>query len=302
MEEKIKSCEVLDDWSALLPRDCYRNFECIDVKEPWFDVYSLPHDVYCIYEGGHFQEVLSYLICGSEKSLLLDTGMGIGNIKTVVDALTEKPVFVVNCHNHFDHVGNNNLFEQVFAWDDVLTLERLRKGYTQEELAHQVVEGMTIREFPSAFDPEHFFIPGCSPIGIPDGHTFDLGNRIIQVIHAPGHTRDSIVLHDTSNHLLFTGDVFYPAALYTHFSDTLYGLSDFYGYQRTMEKLSGMAESLALLYCGHNEPLAQPQKLVECAVAFRDIIQGNAPCYEDEGQNRRYDFAGFSIVTKGMEF
>lgn len=298
MEKKIKNCEVLDDWSALLPREAYKSLKKVPVKESWFDVYELPHNVYGIYEGGHFQEVLSFLICGSECCLLLDTGMGIGNIKNVVDELTDKEVFVVNCHRHFDHVGNNYLFENVYSFDDADSLERLKKGYSHEELAHQVAPNMSIRKYPSNFDIEKYVIPGCTTIPIKDSHVFHLGNRDIRVLHAPGHTSDSIVLHDVTNSLLFTGDVFYPAALYTHFADDFYGKSSFEGYMNTMDKLSTLANDLELLYCSHNEALIPPSQLVACSRAFHDIIEGNATGYEDEEKNKRYDFKGFSIIVK----
>ncbi|MCP4155409.1 MAG: MBL fold metallo-hydrolase, partial [bacterium] len=46
----------------------------------------------------------------------------------------------------------------------------------------------------------------------PDSQT-DLGGRILTVIHAPGHSPDSIVLFDRKRNLLFTGDFIYPGGL-----------------------------------------------------------------------------------------
>lgn len=297
MDKKIKNCEVLDDWSALLPRKSYENYKKFNVSEKWFDVYLLPNDVYCIYEGGHFQEVISYLICGSKKCLLLDTGMGIGNIKKVIDEITDKEVLVVNCHMHFDHIGNNYKFENIYIYDDKNAVERLKRGYSREELKEQADEGMMIRELPREFSKENYFIPGCNPKIMKDGHIFELGNRSIKVIHSPGHTMDSIVLYDETNQILFTGDTFYPAAIYTHFSDDFYGKSNFKDFMKTMDKLSAMADKLKLLYCSHNEPLVAPEKLKSCAEAFHNIAEGKAEYYEDEEHNKRYDFDGFSIIA-----
>jgi glyoxylase-like metal-dependent hydrolase (beta-lactamase superfamily II) len=297
LDKKVKNCEVLDDWSALLPRECYKNYEKIEVSEKWFDVYHLPYNVYCIYEGGHFQEVISYLICGSEKCLLLDTGMGIGNIKKVIEEITDKEIVVVNCHMHFDHVGNNYKFEDVYIYNDKDAVERLKKGYSNEELKEQADKGMMIRELPVGFCRENYSIPGCNPKTMKDGHIFNLGDRNIKVLHAPGHTKESIVLYDEANQILFTGDTFYPAALYAHFSNDFYGKSDFNEFMKTMDLLSNMAGKLKLVYCGHNEPLVEPEKLKSCAKAFHDIAEGKANYYEDEEKNKRYDFDGFSIIV-----
>ena len=47
-----------------------------------------------------------YLILGTEKALLIDTGSGLFPLKLVVDKLSEKrELLVINTHSHFDHRG-----------------------------------------------------------------------------------------------------------------------------------------------------------------------------------------------------
>ena len=60
----------------------------LESHSDWFEIYELPNNVYPLYESDHFQEVISFLICGSQRSLLLDTALGIGDIKKEVDRLT----------------------------------------------------------------------------------------------------------------------------------------------------------------------------------------------------------------------
>lgn len=55
-----------------------------------------------------------HLICGECGALLLDTGYGIGNLKSVIEQLTDKPVSVFNTHWHGDHTGGNSQFENVY--------------------------------------------------------------------------------------------------------------------------------------------------------------------------------------------
>ena len=70
--------------------------EVIDVGEAWFKVLALPNNVFGIHEPHHWQEVISYLIVGSDKAILFDTGMGIKDISKVVNQLTDKEIIVVN--------------------------------------------------------------------------------------------------------------------------------------------------------------------------------------------------------------
>lgn len=51
-----------------------------------------------------------YLVEGTDRALLIDTGVGVGNLKTVVDALTRKPLTVVLTHGHVDHAMGAGAF------------------------------------------------------------------------------------------------------------------------------------------------------------------------------------------------
>ena len=56
--------------------------------------------------------VASSLILGKTKALLIDTGYGYGDLKSVVRSLTGLPLCVVNTHCHLDHAGGNYLFQK----------------------------------------------------------------------------------------------------------------------------------------------------------------------------------------------
>ena len=64
-------------------------------------------------DGNSGGSVWMHLICGECGGLLLDTGYGIGNLKSVIEQLTDKPVSVFNTHWHGDHTGGNSQFENV---------------------------------------------------------------------------------------------------------------------------------------------------------------------------------------------
>ncbi len=58
----------------------------------WFTVENIDNATFAISEYGHWTQVHSYLFIGKERAALIDTGLGITNIKEVVQQLTQLPV------------------------------------------------------------------------------------------------------------------------------------------------------------------------------------------------------------------
>ena len=50
-----------------------------------------------------FTGEIMYLVNGSERSLLIDTCVGAGNLRDFVERLTETPLPVLLTHGHIDH-------------------------------------------------------------------------------------------------------------------------------------------------------------------------------------------------------
>ena len=44
-----------------------------------------------------------YLVEGTQKAALVDTGSGAGSLRQYVETLTERPVIVLLTHGHVDH-------------------------------------------------------------------------------------------------------------------------------------------------------------------------------------------------------
>lgn len=79
----------------------------------WYTIKKINNNVWAFAEFKHFEEVISYLVIGKNNALLIDTGLGIKDIKKEIKKITNLPVTVVNTHNHFDHVGGNGLFDNI---------------------------------------------------------------------------------------------------------------------------------------------------------------------------------------------
>jgi glyoxylase-like metal-dependent hydrolase (beta-lactamase superfamily II) len=278
--------------------------ERIDVGEAWFTVLKLPHQVYAIAEPKHHEMVIAFLIIGSQKSVLFDTGMGIKDIARVTRLLTDREVVAVNSHAHFDHVGDNARFAQVNIFNDQQAIEHLVSGWPPEEIQFDAAPGNFPEGYPDGFDPGRYEIKPVARERIHplcDGELLDLGDRKLEVLHTPGHSPDSIVLLDRENRVLLTGDTFYPDWLYAFMSGA-WGESNLKLYYESIRKICGLIPDVDYLYCAHVKPLAEPQILTRVAKALETLLAGGETRHEAVeifGEDLTvHHFDGFSIVTR----
>ncbi len=292
------------------PKPYYSKYEKIEVKNSgWFDVFRLPHDVYTICEHRHFQEVNLYLIVGSERALLLDTGLGIRDLRPLVHELYSGELITVNSHFHFDHIGNNHDFEPVYIYDDPLAISIAGHGAPREALGNQLDEEMFFPSYPDGFDPAAFSIRPYSYKLMHEDDVFDLGNRQLRVIHTPGHSNDCIMLYDEKNGILFAGDMFYTGALYAHMDCGEFGRSEPVAYLESLRKVLSIVPEDTAVYCSHNDFIVSTGQLRAAADAFDFILSGGAGAdladvtsaheYLEAGKPlKRYMFNGFSIICR----
>lgn len=138
-----------------------------------FEAQELQPGIWALDEGF----VRCYLIIGSEKALLLDTGAAGDGLRDIVSSLTSLPLQVALTHTDGDHTGCLHEFAH-FAM-------------------HPNEKPYILQKHP---DWDRPFTP------LAEGDTLDLGGRILRVLHIPGHTPGSIALLDEQNALLFSGD------------------------------------------------------------------------------------------------
>jgi glyoxylase-like metal-dependent hydrolase (beta-lactamase superfamily II) len=283
----------------------------------WFATRKLDEGTYLLAEPPH---VNSYLILGSRRAVLFDTGMGIASIREVVESLTGHDVLVVNSHYHFDHVGGNSLFQRIAI-----------HAAGREALGHDVpAEWMTAygryaEAMLGAFQPykdadDRFFrllTPEIEPRSLPEGFDFaawrtqptvptellhdgdvlDLGGRKLQVLHTPGHTPDCICLLDQQHRLLFAGDTLATGPLYAHLPD-----SDLTAFTRSTRRLADEIQGqVEVVYPAHVLRYAAPAEFItQTADGFARISDGSAkprPGTDIFGnQVREFWFDTFSIT------
>ena len=246
-------------------------FQTVELPdEPWFRVYSLPGNVFALFEYRQEQLVISYLILGEESALLWDTGLGIGDIRSCVEALTDLPITVLNSHNHPDHIGGNAQFDRVMCYHNDDAVERLTRGYTHEELA--IIFQEEILNPPKDFPADTFFIAGKAPTAtVEDGQRIDLGNRQLEIMYTPGHDNTCITLIDEQNGLLFTGDTWYPGPVYVFDDD-----SSIFDYLESMHKIENVIreKNIRWVYGSHNAILPDTSLVFETTAFLEDCMSG----------------------------
>jgi glyoxylase-like metal-dependent hydrolase (beta-lactamase superfamily II) len=279
------------EWCQKLPRPEYGKLKKVEQPDAWFEVYRIRPGVFAIYEPHQSEEVISYLVLGKNKGVLFDTGMGISNIKNVVDHLTKLRISVVNSHTHNDHVGDNWRFNDIYGMDTAFT--RANAQGSRADAQAEIAAGEVCGDLPAGFDAAAYATrPFQISHWLHDGDKIDLGGRTLQVIATPGHTPDSITLLDAKNGLLFPGDTFYPGPIFLYRPET-----NLDAYVASVEKLAKLVPHLQLLLPAHNVPVADPQYLPRVVAAIQKVRSGKVKPTSKNGK-QEYMFDGFSFLMR----
>ncbi len=235
------------------------------MEEKYEFVEKMPH-LYYLNEG----HVLTWLLVGSEKAMLVDTAFGKADYKAEIARITDLPVILVNSHMHRDHAGGNGQFE---------------------------------RNYVGVNEPQHGegINPSKETIVVSEGYVFDLGGITVEVIEIPGHTPGSIGLLWVEEKLMITGDTVNPQAL-MHFPTCL-PLSVYRDSMQHLIDLSGRWEKCLFSHGGAEFGLDIVKKLKQAADdvisgakvgELTDTRWGKAMLYQDDGVGFFYDPNKFS--------
>ncbi len=252
----------------------------------WFEIKELPCSIYAICEPHHDEDVKSFLVIGSEKALLFDTGMGIENIKNEVEKLWQGDLIVVNSHCHFDHVGDNWRFPIVYG----------AVGDNADLVAAEGCETLKIKPYSRQI--------------VEEGHCFDLGNRRLEVIYTPGHSNDCIMLYDVDYKVLFVGDSYYNGPLFMQMDDVHFGKSSLEKYYLSMENVLKRYDEIEFAYSSHNNFIVNKDKLMELRDALDEIRRGKVVgkavsgetynYYGDPQPLLKYQFDDFYVIADAV--
>lgn len=182
------------------------------MKNNPYEVHQVDSSCWRIEENG----VRAFLIIGSERAMLVDSGYGTGNMKELAEQMTNLPLMLVNTHADRDHIGCNTLFEKALM-------------HPAEYDRYQQGAGVGLMVEP-----------------LWEGDQIDLGGRSFEVILISGHTPGSIALLDAQNRVLIGGDSVQTGTIY------MFGPGrNMPAYIASMTKLVGISKRFDTVYPSH---------------------------------------------------
>lgn len=200
----------------------------------WFSVEKIDTDTFVISEYKHWEETNCYLLVGTNQAVLIDTGLGIANIRSIVESITSLPILVITTHIHWDHIGGHKHFEDIAVYEKEVE-------WLSEEFPiplQMVKKNLTLKpcNFPNGFEIGDYSIFQGQPTCIMhDSDIIHLGNRNLKVIHTPGHSPGHCCFYEEDRGYLYSGDLIYSGCL-----DAFYPTTDPFDFMQSVNKIRNL--------------------------------------------------------------
>jgi glyoxylase-like metal-dependent hydrolase (beta-lactamase superfamily II) len=234
----------------------------LQIADRWFEFERLADGITRIWEP-HVIRVMQcniWHVRGRDRDLIIDTGMGIASLAQAAAHLFDKALTAVATHTHIDHVGSLHEFsDRIVHEAEAQQLTRASDNFSLIRAEHPV-------EFISSLERAGYEVGTCFVTALPradyelstlicppapatrrveEGDVIDLGDRVFEILHLPGHSPGSMGLWESSSATLFSGDAIYDGPLL----DELPG-SDIQTYVRTMRRLARLPARI--VHAGHD--------------------------------------------------
>jgi glyoxylase-like metal-dependent hydrolase (beta-lactamase superfamily II) len=223
-----------------------------------------------------------FLVEGSERDMILDTGMGVIPFKPYLDSLRKDPgkeIICVSSHTHIDHIGAVHEFdtrlvhpaeaEEMANPSGLTTLFRrdmpeallqsfLDAGYPP--IGETLLEALPFE----GYDPETYRLQGAPATSlVSHGDSVDLGNHLYEVLHLPGHSPGGIGLFEVKTGILFAADAIYDGPLI--YEGPGMSVAD---YRKTFDLLKSLP--VTLIHGGH-DPSFDRTRMLEIIAQYEAI-------------------------------
>ncbi|MGK9340272.1 MBL fold metallo-hydrolase [Sinorhizobium meliloti] len=271
----------------------------IAINDDWFDVLKISDYLFAISEPRHYEHTVVYLLLGSDRAILIDTGCGIGNLRRVVEQLTSFPITVVNTHTHLDHLGSNHQFSEIMMFDHPRSRDLSSNGASRDLLHWELHrEELVIPPWPRDFHIAESALPPFKVSRwLKHDDVLEIADIRFRVLHTPGEAPDHMCLLDQTHRILFSGDILLNGPVWSHLDGGDVGeLRD--SYERLMRRVN----EFDVVMPSHNTPCQNKDLLPLELAASNDVLSGKAqPQVGTDLWGRRYnkyDFGRISILSK----
>jgi glyoxylase-like metal-dependent hydrolase (beta-lactamase superfamily II) len=211
----------------------------------WYETIRFADDVTLVHEPWikPFFRCNMWHVRGRDRDLLFDTGLGHFSLRRHVKLVTERHVTCVASHSHFDHIGSLHEFPHRCVHEAEADI--LADPTNHKTLAGAYATDDMFIALPEAWDASSYAIkPAPAHQLLKSGDMIDLGNRVFEVIHTPGHSPGGIGLFEHKTGIFLSGDIIYDGPL---IEDTYH--SNISDYISTMQTLRGL--NVSTIHGGH---------------------------------------------------
>jgi glyoxylase-like metal-dependent hydrolase (beta-lactamase superfamily II) len=254
----------------------------LQIAQRWFEIRRISDDITLLWEP----HVIPLMRCniwhvrGRDRDLVIDTGMGIVDLRPAIAHLIDKPVTAVATHTHADHIGSHHEFDDCLvhrlkAADLAEPSPRstlVTAAFAEGEVKMLRIAGYEVGEtlitaLPHAgYRLASYSVRPARPTRIVEqGHVMDIGDRSFEVLHLPGHSPGSMGLWEKRTGTLFSGDAIYDGPLLDELED-----SNIADYVQTMRRLRELPVNI--VHAGHGSSFGRTRliELVDAYLARRD--------------------------------
>ncbi len=133
------------------------------------------------------------LIMGKRHNFIIDTGLGSGSVKPILEYIKDsrKPIIVINTHFHWDHIWGNWVFKEDIIISHRKCYEFENKYWEKAfEKFSEKADGEVQKALPNLVFDKNLYFPE-------DG---------IELFFTPGHSADAISIYDQLDKVLYAGD------------------------------------------------------------------------------------------------
>lgn len=216
-------------------------------------------------------QVMMYLVEGTEKAALIDSGFGVTNtLRHFAESLTDRPIACYIAHGHPDHAGAAALFDEIYMNSRD---EHLLPVSLSFERRMGDVFGAGGNDEHEAHCREHIVM--CEKLPYKDighGAVIDLGDKRLDVFAIPGHTQGSLAFYNRKENYALTSDAFSNrTALVTLPKEKRIGIE---AYRDGLVRFLSAINDDTLLYWGHGtEPMPHcvPKDMLR---ACHEVLEG----------------------------
>lgn len=278
----------------------------MNATDDWFETEHIGPHAYQITEGQGVLPCHSYLVGDGDAWVLIDAGLGIGDLRTHVESIVGTTPSLVLTHGHWDHIGSAHQFADVKISEreqenGIITPDPVTSAGV--DLSASFLEQWSAdgRQVPDAFDPGDYEIAAVEAEDVlTDGDVISAGSKRLEIVPIPGHSPGQLAFLDRDGGICYGGDLISPGnSILAPFPD-----ADLRSYLESVRRLRElhMDGAFDTLVTGHAEPMTGPELriLEHLEDALSAVIAGTASYTEESGMwgnVRRYSVGTIDIVA-----